>query len=271
MGFNQIKKHLLINQKKITYTDIGNGEVIVLLHGYLESIEVWNNFSSKLSKTFRVVCFDIPGHGDSEILSEKHSIRQLTTCIRDCLNVLNVDKVFMIGHSMGGYITLMFHELFPEKLLGFSLFHSHPYADTQETIKKRLREIGLVKNGKKDLIAKFNIPNAFANSNLKKLKNEVENTIDIALKTPGDGIISNLHAMMGRPDLSESLKDSKIPCLYIAGKKDNYIDFEHVASRVKLSQKSGFYILENSGHMGFIEETKKSVKIILDFIKQKEV
>ena len=69
----------------------------------------------------------------------------------------------------------MLHQLFPEMLSGFSLFHSHPFADTDETRKKRMREIELVKDGKKDLIAKFNIPNAFANQNLNKLKHAVQN------------------------------------------------------------------------------------------------
>ncbi len=263
-----MKKRLLLNRRKITYADVGTGKVIILLHGYLESIEVWNNFSSELSKSFRVVCFDIPGHGDSEILSEKHSIQQIASIIYDCLNTLNIDKVFMIGHSMGGYITLMFHKLFPEKLFGFSLLHSHPYSDNKTTVKKRLREIELVKDGKKDLIAKVNIPNAFATSNLGKFKTEVKKTIEIALQTSENGIIANLHAMMNRPDLSESLKKTEIPFLYIAGKNDNYIDFEKVASKIQLSKESKFCTLDNSGHMGFIEEMEESVKIILDFIKQ---
>ena len=174
----------------------------------------------------------------------------------------------MMGHSMGGYITLMFHKLFPEKLLGFSLFHSHPFSDSEETKKKRMREIDFVKRDKKDLIAKFNIPNAFADNNLNILKDKIQNSISIALNTETEGIIANLKAMMNRPDLSESLAKSNIPFLCIVGKHDNYINFETVVPTIKLPQTSEFHILENSGHMGFIEEEEKSIQIINRFINQ---
>ncbi len=260
-------KTLIINQKKITYTDRGRGEVLVLLHGYLESLKVWNGCVDELSKSFRVICFDIPGHGASEVLSEKHSIQQLARAIYNSLNSLKVKKCFMIGHSMGGYITIMFHQLYSNMLSGFSLFHSHPHADTEETRKKRSREIELVKDGKKDLIAKVNIPNAFASDNLTTFKKEIEATTQIALNTPAEGIIANLHAMMNRPDLSESLAKTKLPFLFIVGKKDNYVDFNSVVPKVKLPEHSSLCVLENSGHMGFIEEKEKSLTCIEDFLK----
>jgi len=257
---------LNINNKKVNYSDQGKGKVIILLHGYLESIEIWSEFTNELSKKFRVICFDIPGHGQSDSIGDKHTIESITRLMYKSLNELNIDKCFMIGHSMGGYITLMFQKLFPEKLLGFSLFHSHPYADSNEIKKKRLREIQFVNDGKKDLIAKYNIPNAFANDNLDLFKQNVETAKIIALRTSKSGIVANLHAMMNRPDLSNSLSKTKIPFLYIAGKKDNYINFSDIKEKIKLPINSKFVSLENSGHMGFIEEKEISLKIINQFI-----
>lgn len=261
-----MKSHLLINNNKIYYSDIGKGITITLLHGYLESSEIWKDFSIELSKKYRVISLDIPGHGDSEVISEFHSMEVLSDVILKSLRKLGVDKCFMIGHSMGGFLTLMIHELYPELLSGFCLFHSHPFADTETTKKKRLREIEFVKEGKKDLIATFNIPNAFANDNLELFKPEIESTVKIALQTTKEGIIANVHAMMNRPDLSESLAKSNIPFLYIAGKKDNYIDFNTVILKIKIPQDSELYVLENSGHMGFIEEKTESANIISQFI-----
>ena len=195
-------------------------------------------------------------------------MEDLSETIAKSLKNLGIDNCFMIGHSMGGYVALMFHELFPELLYGFSLFHSHPFPDTNETIKKRLREIDLVKEGKKDLIAKVNIPNAFAQDNVKKFTKDVDNATQIALKTSEKGIIANLHAMMNRPDSSISLENTEIPFLLIAGKKDNYIDFNSVASQILLPQNSEFCILENSGHMGFIEEKVESLNILIVFIQK---
>ncbi|PLX17629.1 MAG: alpha/beta hydrolase, partial [Marinilabiliales bacterium] len=149
---------------------------------------------------------------------------------------------------------------------GFSLLHSHPFPDTNETIKKRLREIELVKEGKKDLIAKVNIPNAFAQENVKKFTKDIDIATQIALKTSEKGIIANLHAMMNRPDLSASLGNSELPFLLIAGKKDTYINFITMTTQISLPQNSEFCVLENSGHMGFIEEKEKTKQSIIAFL-----
>lgn len=259
---------LFIKNKKIYYTDCGKGDTIVLLHGYLESLEIWNNFSKELSQEFRVIAFDIPGHGESELLSEIHSIEMLAETVYQALKKLDIDKCFMLGHSMGGYLALTFHKLFPEMLSGFSLFHSHPFADSEETINKRLREIKLVKDGKKDLIATFNTPFAFASDNTDQFHKEIEMAKKIALKTSQEGIIANLYAMMNRPDLSESLEKTQIPFLYIVGKKDNYIDFKIVVPKVKMPPNAELHVLEDSGHMGFIEEKTESLNILTHFLQK---
>lgn len=262
-----MKKQLSINNKNVSFTDQGKGETIVLLHGYLESLEIWEAFATQLAKNYRVLCFDIPGHGESETISEQHTMEILAETLSEALQQSDMKKCFMMGHSMGGYVTLMFHKLYPEKLHGLSLFHSHPFADSKETKKKRMREISLVQDGKKDLIAKVNIPNAFADCNLEKFKESVDIATQIALHTPTKGIIANLYAMMNRPDLSESLRKTEKPFLYIAGKKDNYISFKDLASEVKLPVKSEFCVLEQSGHMGFVEERDHSLNVTINFLK----
>jgi len=263
-----MKSHLLIDNKKIFYIDNGHGITIVLLHGYLESLEVWKNFSVELSKKYRVISFDIPGHGDSEIISEAHSMELLAGIIFKSLNKLKIDTCFMIGHSMGGYLTLMIHKLYPELLSGFCLFHAHPFSDTDQIRKNRLREIEFIKGGKKNIIASFNIPNAFASDNLESFKIEIENATKIAISTPEEGVIANLYAMMNRPDFSESLKNSRIPFLHIAGKKDNYIDYDSVITKILFPENSELCVMEKSGHMGFIEEKELSLVCIENFINQ---
>lgn len=257
---------LTISDKKIRISDQGKGDVVVLLHGYLESLDIWSDFAEELSKSFRVISIDIPGHGESEVIDPNQSMIVIANTLRNILVELKVSSCFMVGHSMGGYVSLMFQKLYPEMLWASSLFHSHPFADSEETKKKRLREIKLVEEGKKELIAKVNIPNAFADDNLINFNTEIEKSIEIAYKTPNDGIIANLHAMMNRPDFSELISDSEIPFLLVAGKKDNYIDFENLIPKINLPKKGILSTLENSGHMGFIEEKEKSLEIIKQFI-----
>ena len=170
---------------------------------------------------------------------------------------------------MGGYLTLMFHHLFPEKLSGFCLFHSHPFADSDEKRENRLREMELIKDGKKSLIASVNIPNTYASENVTVFNSEIEKAKNIVLKTPNKGIIANLHAMMTRPDLSESLAGSRLAFLYIVGKKDNLIDFHNIVPKIKLPENYKLIVLENSGHMGFIEEKQIALNHIKSFIDVK--
>ena len=107
----------LYKERRISYTDSGKGAVVVLLHGYLESSEVWNGFNDKLASEFRVISVDLPGHGLSDIYDEVHSMEFMATVIKELLESLGIKKGFITGHSLGGYVALAFLELFPEYLI----------------------------------------------------------------------------------------------------------------------------------------------------------
>ena len=125
---------MILNSEKINYKLSGSGIPLVLLHGYLESVEIWNGFGAKLSKTFKVLMIDLPGHGKSASYEEINKMEDMAAQINEITEELGFHNFFLIGHSLGGYVSLAFLELFPEKLLGISLFHSHPLADSTETI-----------------------------------------------------------------------------------------------------------------------------------------
>lgn len=269
MDYLRIRKTLTLNKKILAYSDTGQGNVVVLLHGYLESLDIWNLFAEDLSKFYRVICFDIPGHGKSELLSEKQTMEDLSIQINNGLSFLGITTCFMIGHSMGGYLTLMFNHLFQERLSGFCLFHSHPFADSVEKRKNRIREMDMIREGRKNLIASINIPNTYATENVSVFADEIEKAKEIVAQTPDKGIVGCLHAMMTRPDLSESLANSSIPFLYIAGKKDNLIDFNTTIPKIKMPPNLQMIVLEKSGHMGFIEEKENAINQLLKFIELK--
>lgn len=250
----------------VRYSDTGTGIPVVLLHGYLESLDIWDGFAEKLSESFRVICPDLPGHGKSGILGDSHSMESLADSVIAVLDHCQVAKCFIAGHSMGGYTGLAMLEKHAGRLTGLCLFHSHPFPDTKQVMNNRCREIVLVNQGKKELISRLNIPKAFAPDNLDQLKTEVERATNIALMTPGEGIIASLNGMMQRPSREKVLRETDLPVLVIAGKHDNYISFENVAKKIPLPGKSGFVVLEGSGHIGFLEEPEKAVKELAGFI-----
>jgi pimeloyl-ACP methyl ester carboxylesterase len=251
---------------RINYSDSGAGPVIVLLHGYLESSRIWNGFAENLALRYRVISIDLPGCGLSDVYGEVHSMEFMATAVKELTDYLSIDKICLTGHSLGGYVTLAFLEMFPEKLSGYCLFHSSPFADTQETIDKRNREIEIVRMGKKNLMYPENVTRMYATSNLGKFSDALQRSKDIASEIPGDGIIAVLNGMINRPSRLALMESGMVPCLWILGSMDNYIPCDTIQTKVSLPSNAMKVILEKSGHMGFIEEEENSVKAITEFM-----
>jgi pimeloyl-ACP methyl ester carboxylesterase len=258
----------LYKGRRICYSDSGKGTAIVLLHGYLESSEVWNGFKDKLASEFRVISMDLPGHGLSDIYDETHSMEFMATVVKELLDGLSISKVFITGHSLGGYVALAFLELYPDYLSGYIMFHSHPFSDSAEAVEKRIREIMIVKAGKKHLMYPDNVIKMFAPSNIDKYSEALERSKEIASKIPGEGIIAVLTGMMQRPSRSALMEEGRVPCLWILGLMDSYIPCDIILSKVKLPSNASAVVLKNSGHVGFIEEEEKSFEVIVRFIKE---
>ena len=99
-----------------------------------------------------------------------HSMEFMAKFNKGILDTMNIMKIFLTGHSLGGYVALAFLELFPEMLKGYCLFHSHPFADTPETIEKREREIQIVRSGKKFLVYPGNVSHDVCQVNLERCR-----------------------------------------------------------------------------------------------------
>jgi pimeloyl-ACP methyl ester carboxylesterase len=251
--------------KRIAYSDRGEGDSIVLLHGYLESMLVWDKFAGELLKHFRVISVDLPGHGQSDIISEVHSMEMMAGRIADLLDYLEVGKIMLTGHSLGGYVALAFLEMFPERLAAYCLFHSHPFADSEEAVERRNREIQIVEAGKKNIMYPGNIIRMFAPDNIENMKDQVEYFNEIASLTPDIGIISVLRGMMSRPSRLNLLEAGRVPLLMVMGVHDQYIDYGKVAGAIKLPPNGSLKTLYDSGHLGFVEEPERSLSLITEF------
>lgn len=253
---------------KISYNDSGKGSVIVLLHGYLESAEVWKNFSNALSSGFRIITIDLPGHGQSGVGNDINTMEFMASAVKDVIDDAGISKIFLIGHSMGGYVTLAFLELFSEYLTGYCLFHSHPLADVPEIIAKRKRDISFIEDGKKEQMIPQFIQKLYAAKNIDKLQSAFVRSLAIASKTDKGTIIADLKGMMARSDRAYLIEEGKVPFLWILGAMDSHIDYQAIQQKVRLPENAKVVVLKNSGHLGFIEEEDLSVKVLEDFVKR---
>ncbi|HCC71750.1 MAG TPA: alpha/beta hydrolase [Bacteroidales bacterium] len=263
-----VRKNASFRDGKIIYYDTGAGETIILLHGYLESSAVWFDFMPDLAGNFRVLAIDLPGHGASGIFDDQHSMDFMADVVKEVMNKESIEKAMLAGHSMGGYVALAFVEKYPSRLHAYSLFHSHPFADTDQQIKNRKREIKIVESGKKDIIYLVNVTQMFADFNVERFKEKLELHKEIASGIPAKGIIAVLKGMISRPSRIKILEKGEVPLLFIFGKHDNYIPFDEIRDRIKMPPNAEIIVLEKTGHLGFVEEKEKSLAVIMDFYKK---
>ncbi len=262
-----MKSYINFRGKKIYCQSTGKGPAVVLLHGFLESGEVWKSFSRRLGESFRVISIDLPGHGNSDNIGNLHTIDEMAEAVRQVLKSLEIPGCLMVGHSMGGYVALAFAEKYPRLLKGFVLFHSQAAADSPESRMNRDRTIALVQKDHHSFIKNF-IPDLFDAGNVKKFGKEIEALKALADKTPEEGIIAALEGMKNRPDRQHVLMNAKVPVMFIIGKNDTRIPMEVIIPQTLLPEHSETLILDHVGHMGFIEASGKTFAAVKSFAER---
>ena len=266
---SMIEKFIMAGPTALHICDSQKGDAcIVLLHGYLESMLVWDDFVPYLYKEVRVVTLDLPGHGISVVQGEKHSMEFLADTVADALHALGIERCTLVGHSMGGYVALAFCERHPEMLDGLVLFSSTPNPDTPEKADNRRREIALVQAGKKELLARVAPSAGFAEENRDRMKDYIEDLTEQVFITEDSGIVALLNGMIDRKDQNEMLRQTKVPVLFILGRKDNYIPVEVAEKMVANHPEAEVVWLEHSGHMGFLEEPETAAAALLEFVRK---
>jgi len=256
--------YIKLGSQKIHYYDHGEGDVIILLHGFMESVFMWKSLSERLSQRFRVLSVDLPGHGKSDVFENDLSIDHMATLIQQLLLKLNLHKVNIVGHSMGGYVTLSFVEHYPTLVNSFILLNSKAGDDSDEV--KRKRKLGVQMLDKHPhFVVKESITNLFRAETRKDFLDEISGLVEEGQKGSYKGYADALVAMMHRPDRKKVLQND-VSKLYVAGKFDPVIPFELSKGEMHLIKKCEYKILSHSGHMGFIEEKKLCEDIIEDFL-----
>ncbi|WP_456275730.1 alpha/beta fold hydrolase [Bacillus sp. AK128] len=254
-----------VNNLTLSYIDEGKGDTIVLIHGFCGSPAYWEDIIPKLSETNRVIVPALRGHGKSSAVNEPFSIDDMALDIKLLLEELSIPKVTMIGHSLGGYVTLSFAERYPDILSGFGLVHSTALPDSEEARQGRTDQIKLIcENGIEPLIKKL-IPKLFSPANGREMTDAVEFVTEIGLNTSVTGAKGALRAMRERPNRQDVIKNTTLPVLLVAGEEDQIIPVGKVYSiEAKNTMKT---LMEKTGHLGMIERTGKLLEIIIEFKK----
>ena len=262
-----MEKHFEYQGAEIYYRVLGEGIPVVLLHGFAEDHTIWNEQVSFLQQHCKLIIPDLPGSGKSELLEDENvTIEDYATCIDALLQFENENKCILLGHSMGGYITIAFAEKHAEKLAAFGFVHSTAFADSDDKKNTRRKAISLIEEYGVYPFLKNTTPNLFSSSFKKEHGEKISELIEQGKKFSKEALIQYYNAMLNRPDRTYVLKESKIPVLFVIGTEDTAAPLDDLLKQVHLPSISFIHIIENAGHMSMWEKTEELNSHLLDFI-----
>lgn len=262
-----MKKMTLAQGRQLAYNDSGEGMPVVFIHGFCEDSHIWQYLSESVAKAgHRFVCFDLPGFGGSPAV-EPISIEEMAGLVILSLQELQIETCVVVGHSMGGYVSLAMLEQAPFMLAGLCLFHSHPYADAPEKKDARTKSADFIlQNGSAAFVSQL-IPKLFEADFSGRKPEILAQLIDRASAFPKQGIAAATIAMRDRPDRSHLLAQSPCPVQFIIGKKDNAIPWEASIEQTHLPPTAFIHILQKVSHMGMYEAKRKTKELLLEFVQ----
>lgn len=258
-------KSVLYQEKELFYKLEGEGPPVLLVHGLAEDHTVWDRQTGFLSAHFQVLVPDLPGSGQSALLPHT-SMEELADAVKAILDAESIAQTVMIGHSMGGYVTLAFAEQHPHALKTFGLFHSTAYADSDEKKTGRKRNMDfLAANGTLPFL-KQATPGLFS-ADTKQIRPELaQELIDRYSGFNPDALVAYNQAMLERPDRTQVIAAAPGPVLFVMGGHDTAVPLEQSLKQAHLANVEYIHILKKSAHMGFLEESDESNQLLKKFL-----
>lgn len=250
----------------VYYEDEGQGDAIILLHGFLANSLMWKDIKTLFVKNKRVICIDLLGHGQTECLGYSHAMTDMAAAVLAVLDHLKLKTYTLIGHSMGGYVALAIAEKNPKAILGVCLMNSTYHADEEERKALRKRANIMIQTNFESMV-RMSVANLFSSESRVTHRKEIDKAIEMALKTLPQGYIAGQEGMLLRKDKFEFFKNLDAHKLIIIGKKDPVIDGELIISEIEDTDIQ--YKELSYGHMSYIENKSELSYLIKRFIEFK--
>ncbi len=247
--------NLTVNNISVSYNDNGpdDAPVLIFIHGFPFNKSMWKMQVRALKENYRVIAYDIRGHGNTESGNEKFSIELFAGDLIALMDKLEIDRAILCGLSMGGYIALTAVENYPERFDALVLSDTQCIADSAKAKEKRLKTIEIIKEKGISNYAATSIKNLFAPDSFNTKKNEIENVREMIVKTSPQSVCNTLLALTERKETCSSLKNINIPVLVMAGKEDKVIPVDASMLIHENIKDSLLRIIAHAGHVANIE------------------
>jgi pimeloyl-ACP methyl ester carboxylesterase len=251
---------------KLHYSEAGQGTPVVLLHGFPLTSAIWTQQQRQLALRYRVITPDLRGHGQSPAPAGVYEMKSLAGDVLALLDSLEIEQAVIMGHSLGGYVTLAAWRLAPARFLALGLIDSQAGADTAEGRQGRLQLAEKVAAQGSQVAADAMLPKLFA-PGVTAGDPVWEQVRGMILNTQRAGIIGALHGMAARPDSNPILPTIDVPVLVVAGDKDQIILTAKAEALASATPNAKLKVIASAGHMTMLEQPAATTAAIDDFLR----
>jgi pimeloyl-ACP methyl ester carboxylesterase len=250
----------------IFYHDEGQGEPLLLIHGFPLSSDMWEPQRAALMHRFRVVAPDLRGMGKSDVPTGDYSMAAYADDLIALLDELGIAQVIVCGMSMGGYIAFELLRRAPDRVSGLILIDTRATADDDTTKAKRRSLIDQVRS--EGSRAAADTDTMLTERTHREQPDLVEYVRRIMSAMPADGIVGALNAMIDRPDSTAMLSQIAVPTLVIVGSEDTLTPPALAQQMQAATPNAQLVVIEGAAHGSSLERPDDVNKAILDWAGQ---
>lgn len=263
-----MQKIISYQHQTLAYEVTGNGLPVMLVHGFTEDRTIWNPLVNELREKYLWLIPDLPGSGESSFNNNLLTIPDFAAVPEAIRQEEQIQQMVIIGHSMGGYISLAYAQKFPDTLKGLGLFHSSAYEDPPEKKESRKKSMEFIRKYGAAPYVEQSLPGLFSDHFKNQHPEKIQEQIDRYANFNPDSLVQYLEAMMNRKDKIQVLKSIGAPVLFIMGEEDKAVPLKDCLEQSHLPQISYIHILADTAHMGMFENTNLCNSFVDRFLKQ---
>jgi 3-oxoadipate enol-lactonase len=236
------------NTVDLFYEVHGEGSPMIFLHGFPFDHTIWLPIVPLLCEDAQLILPDLRGFGRSPVTDDVYTMRLLADDIIRLMDRLEIEKAVLVGHSMGGYISLAFAQAYPGRLAGLGLVATQAAADNPERRQSRYKTAEAVAHKGARVVASSMV------STLTPRQDLVQAISDLILRANPTGIVGALKGMAERPDYTGLLSEITAPAVVIAGTDDQIMPQERPREMAQMLPKGWLVEVAGGGHMLMMEE-----------------
>ena len=250
---------IIVKDLKVNYVEKGQGDPVLMLHGWGSSVLPFNNIIDLLSLKYRVIAPEFPGCGQSEVMKEPWTIADYCDFVLEFCKKLNIEKPILIGHSHGGRVIM---KLVGEKMMTppkIVLLDSAGLIPKKSfKTKLRIYTYKFVKN-----TLSLPIIRSFSSGLLEKAKSYF-GSADYKAAPP---VLQKTLVNVVNVDLRHLLSNFNCPTLLIWGENDTATPLRDAKIIESLIKDCGLCVIKGAGHFAFLDNPVQTAAILKSFFK----